>query len=86
MLDRVGHQLVDDRAERGTRVHVETEPEIRAFGYELDASLLLPPAERDRPRGTHRGPYPITLPDGWMSRDADAAPAHADAELVLSGG
>src|ERR1051326_1580652 len=40
MLDRIGHQLVDDRAKCRAGVHVETEPEIRAFGYELDASLL----------------------------------------------
>ncbi|HEY1741076.1 MAG TPA: tRNA dihydrouridine synthase DusB [Acidimicrobiia bacterium] len=53
---------------------------------ELDPSVQLPSAERNRPRGTHRGPHPITLPDGWMSRDATAAPAHADADLVLSGG
>ncbi len=53
---------------------------------ELDPSVRLPLAERDRPRGTHRGPHPITLPDGWMSRDATASPDHADAELVLSGG
>jgi tRNA-dihydrouridine synthase len=53
---------------------------------ELDPSITLPEAEGDRVRGTHRGPYPITLPQGWMSRDADAAPQHADAELVLSGG
>ncbi len=53
---------------------------------ELDPAIALPDAERDRPRGTHRGPHPITLPHDWMSPEEVAPPTHADAALVLSGG
>ncbi len=52
----------------------------------IDPDIELPPHERDTPRGTRRGPHDITLPEGWLSVDADAPPQHADADLVLSGG
>jgi nifR3 family TIM-barrel protein len=60
--------------------------ELDATLAELDPTLELPTSERDRPRGTHRGPHPITLPDGWMSRSERGVPEHADADLALSGG
>ena len=53
---------------------------------ELDGDITLPDYERDRPRGTRRGPHPITLPQGWWSADVDAPPVHADADLAATGG
>lgn len=53
---------------------------------ELPRDVELPAAERDRPRGTRRGPHPITLPQGWLSADADAPPSDVDADLAVTGG
>jgi nifR3 family TIM-barrel protein len=53
---------------------------------ELPRDTELPVAERDQPRGTRRGPYPVTVPGGWLDTDADAPPVDRDAELAVSGG
>ncbi len=52
----------------------------------IDPSIELPDHERDTPRGTRRGPHGITLPDGWLSADADTPPEFDDTDLVMSGG
>ncbi len=53
---------------------------------DLDDSIVLPDRERDQPRGTRRGPYPVTIPAGWLDADADAPPESRLAELAISGG
>ena len=53
---------------------------------ELPRAVTLPDAERDRPRGTRRGPHPITLPQGWLSAESAAPPSDTDADLAVTGG
>jgi nifR3 family TIM-barrel protein len=53
---------------------------------DLDRDIELLPGDRDRPRGTHRGPVPVTIPTGWMDADATAPPESRLAELAVSGG
>jgi nifR3 family TIM-barrel protein len=52
----------------------------------LPADVTLPPRERDQPRGTRRGPHPVTVPEGWLDARSDAPPAAREAELAVSGG
>jgi nifR3 family TIM-barrel protein len=61
--------------------------ELHARVDELgDPSQQLPIENRGIPRGTRKGPQDVTLPDGWLSRNADGPPTGRDAELALSGG
>jgi nifR3 family TIM-barrel protein len=52
----------------------------------LDPDLAADAAVVRRPRGTTRGPYPVTLPRGWLDAEASAPPTHPDAALATSGG
>lgn len=53
--------------------------------HELDRSQELPIANRGIPRGTRKGPQPVTVPSGWLDPHADAPPAR-EAEFAISGG
>jgi nifR3 family TIM-barrel protein len=85
----VGWYLTGYPVGGGTRralVSCATLAELVARLAELPPDVELPVAERDQPRGTRGGPYPVTVPDGWLDADADAPPIDRDAELAVSGG
>jgi nifR3 family TIM-barrel protein len=59
--------------------------EFEARVDELDRDQPLPMENRGIPRGTRKGPQPVTVPYGWLDPYADAPPAR-EAELAISGG
>ena len=50
------------------------------------ASIEPIPGAVDLPRGTHRGPQTVTLPDRWLADRDSAVPPGALAEVGVSGG
>jgi nifR3 family TIM-barrel protein len=69
------------------RVHdTTTLVAFRAVLDSLDRSIVPLPGAVDQPRGTHRGPQTVTLPDRWLAGRDSLVPPGALAEAHASGG
>ena len=69
------------------RVHdTTTVVAFRAVLDDLDRSIVPLPGAVDQPRGTHRGPQTVTLPDRWLADRDSLVPPGALAEAHASGG
>jgi nifR3 family TIM-barrel protein len=69
------------------RVHDTTTIEaFRAVLDSLDRTIVPLPGAVDLPRGTHRGPQQVTLPDRWLADRDSVVPPGARAEAHASGG
>jgi len=53
---------------------------------ELDRMIVPIPGAVDLPRGTHRGPQTVTLPDRWLADRDSLVPPGALADVGVSGG
>jgi nifR3 family TIM-barrel protein len=69
------------------RVHDTTTVEaFAAVLADLDRSIVPLPGAVDMPRGTHRGPQTVTLPDRWLDDRDSLVPPGALADAHTSGG
>ena len=74
---------------RGPQAASTTPPSLADFHTvlgELDRTIVPLPGAVDLPRGTHRGPQTVTLPDRWLADRDSLAPPGALAEVGVSGG
>jgi tRNA-dihydrouridine synthase len=69
------------------RVHdTTTVAQFEAALADLDRTIVPLPGAVDLPRGTHRGPQTVTLPDRWLADRDSLVPPGALAEAHASGG